>query len=203
MERTVPLLIQVLPQLKPTRCGVSDQAALLAAELKAVFGIDTAFVVLNSEERADLPYPEIHCKPAQLLESCLAHSGDGAASLLVHVSGYGYSPDGAPAALAEALAAVKADGRFSIAAYFHELFATGAPWKSAFWYTRRQQGTVRRIAGLCDRVVTNTEYHAQWLENNTVRPSGISVQRLPVFSTVGEASVPNPANRREPAMGFR
>ena len=200
MECTNPLLIQVLPQLKPTRCGVSDQAVLLAAELKAVFGIDTAFVVLNSEERADLPYPEIHCKPAQLLESCLAHSGDRAASLLVHVSGYGYSPDGAPTALAEALAAVKADGRFGIAAYFHELFATGAPWRSAFWYERRQKNAVRNIARLCDLLATNTSRHARWLEPEIANPSAASIRILPVLSAAREAASPAPMAEREPSM---
>jgi hypothetical protein len=202
MVGAIPLLIQILPQLKPGRCGVSDHAILLARELKSAFGIDTAFVVLNSEERADLPYPMIHCRPAQLLEACLACSAGRVASLLVHVSGYGYSPDGAPIALAEALDQVKADGRFGIAAYFHELFATGAPWKAAFWHTRRQQQAVRRIVGLCDLVVTNTGRYARWLEAHTIRQSGVPVQMIPVFSTVGEASAPSPVNRREASMAI-
>jgi hypothetical protein len=200
MERTVPLLIQVLAQLKPTRCGVSDQAVLLAGELKAAFGVDTAFVVLNSEERSDLLCPSIYCKPAQLLESCLAHSADRPASLLVHVSGYGYSPDGAPTALAEALAQVKADGRFGIAAYFHELVATGPPWKSAFWYARRQKNAVRNIARLCELLATNTSRHARWLEREIANPSAASIQVLPVLSAAGEAKSPVPIAQREASM---
>ena len=71
------LLIQVVPRLKPARCGVSDQAIMLAQELKAAFGIDTAFVVLNSNEACSLPYSVIHCPPAQLLETCLSMTGAG------------------------------------------------------------------------------------------------------------------------------
>jgi hypothetical protein len=200
MIRANPLLIQVLPQLKPTRCGVSDHAVLLARELKSAFGVDTAFVVLNSEERSDLPYPSIHCKPARLLESCLAHCAGVMASLLVHVSGYGYSPDGAPTALAEALAAVKADGRFGIAAYFHELFATEAPWRSAFWYQSRQKNAVRSIARLCELLATNSGRHAQWLKRETANSSMASIRILPVLSTAGETTSPTPSAQREASM---
>ncbi|MGA9060985.1 MAG: hypothetical protein WB341_04875 [Terracidiphilus sp.] len=173
---------------------------LLAEELEKACAIDTAFVVLNSHERCTLAYPIIHCAPAQLLESCLAHSGNQPAALLIHVSGYGYSVDGAPTLLAEALARVQADGRFSIGAYFHELFATGMPWKSAFWYTRRQQKAVRRIAELCNLVVTNTSYHANWLERETTRQSAVSIQLLPVFSTAGEIQSPIPVAQRQPVI---
>ena len=121
-------------------------------------------------------------------------------AILVHLSGYGYSPDGAPARLAEALAQVKADRRFRIAVYFHELFATGAPWKSAFWHSRRQKNAVRSIAGLSDLVVTNTHSHAAWLQQESALPGATSVQLLPVFSTVGEA-LQNPAmESRTPAI---
>jgi hypothetical protein len=200
MAHTTPLLIQVVAQLKPGRCGVSDQAVLLAEELRVAFEIETAFVVLNSDEKCSLPFPVIHCAQSQLLDSCLAPSGTLPAALLVHVSGYGFSPDGAPALLAEALARVKADGRFSIAAYFHELFAKGMPWQSAFWHSTRQQKAVRRIAELCDLVVTNTSYHANWLERETTRRSSAPIQLMPVFSAAGEAPSPAPVSGRDPTM---
>jgi hypothetical protein len=198
--RANPLLIQVVPQLKPGRCGVTDHAVALAEELKGSFGIETAFVVLNSQERCDLAYPIVHCAPEQLLESCLAHSEGRPGAILVHVSGYGYAADGAPTLLANALNGVKEDGRFSIAAFFHELFATGAPWTAAFWHSRRQQKAVRRIAELCDLVVTNAGHYAQWLKNETERPLANPIRLLPVLSTVGESSDRIPISGRDPAM---
>lgn len=202
MAGTGSFLIQVLAQLKPTRCGVSDQAVLLAAELKRAFGIDSAFVVLNSNERSSVPWPVIYCAPAQLLESSLKLGGDQPATMLVHVSGYSYSSDGAPTSLADALARVKEDGRFRIAAYFHELFASGPPWRSAFWQAPRQKAAIRRIAETSELVVTNIGSHANWLEHETSAGLARSVELLPVFSAAGESVAPLPQSQRVPVMAI-
>lgn len=193
-------IIQVVPRLQPTRCGVSDHAVALASELRTSFGIDSAFVVLNSDERCDLPYSITHCAPHQLLNACVAFSGNQPAAILVHLSGYGYSADGAPTLLAEALGSVKADGRFRVAVFFHELFATGMPWKSAFWYSQRQKRAVRRIAGACDLLVTNTRNYVDWLTRETVPQSASPIQYMPVFSQVGEAQQHIPLADRDPVM---
>src|SRR5208283_1322606 len=111
MLPTGRLLIQVVPRLRPARCGVSDQAITLAQELKAAFGIDTVFVVLNSTEACSLPYSIIYCPPAALLETCLSITKGQPGAILVHLSGYGYSADGAPTLLADALANIRAEGR--------------------------------------------------------------------------------------------
>jgi hypothetical protein len=202
MLATNHLLIQIVPRLTPENCGVSDHAIQLAQELHAAFGVDTAFVVLNSDERCNAPYPVVHCAPSQLLEACLSLSEGRPGALLVHLSGYGYSPDGAPTLLADALANVRADGRFQVAVYFHELFATGMPWKSAFWYSRRQEKAVRRIAEECDLLVTNTRHHANWLEREPVIRSKDPIQLLPVFSTIGESRAPAPVAERDPAIAI-
>lgn len=193
-------LIQVVPQLLPGRCGVSDQALLLAQELRSAFDIESSFVVLNSEERCDVPYRVIYSSPRKLVEICNSISEGQTATLLVHLSGYGYDPHGAPAHLAEALAQARARGRFNIAVYFHELFATGMPWKSAFWYSHRQRAAVRRIAELCDLSVTNSRKHANWLEQEPARRTSEPVEVLPVFSAVGETQTPTPMREREPIM---
>jgi len=193
-------LIQVVPQLTPMRCGVTDHAIPLARELEAAFEIDTAFVVLNSREKCDLAYPIIHCAPQELLQACLSLSNGRPGSILVHLSGYGYSRDGAPTLLADALTKVRKDGRFRVAVYFHELFATGMPWRSAFWYSRRQRNAVRRIAEECDLRVTSTRCYADWLERKSDRERGYSVQVLPVFSTVGEARELLPIVQRQQTM---
>lgn len=195
-----PLLIQVVPWLRPGRCGISDHGIALAKELQAGFGVATDFVALNACSPDHLPFPVLQSEPENLLERCDSLSKGRPGAILVHLSGYGYSPDGVPARLAAALERVKASGRFRIAVYFHELFAVGPPWKSAFWHSRRQQRAVREIAGLCDLLVTNTRHHADWLEQQLGHSSGILLRRLPVFSTVGEAFEPASVARRSPAM---
>ena len=194
------LLIQVVPRLTPSRCGVTDHAISLARELESAFGINTAFAVLNSSIRCDLPYPVIHCAPSHLLDACLSLSEGRPGALLVHLSGYGYSEDGAPTLLAEALAHVKASDRFRVAVYFHELFATGAPWRSAFWHSRRQRRAVQKIAEECDLMLTSTRRHADWLERALKGRFAAPVQLLPVFSTIGETCARTPAARRERVM---
>ena len=188
--------IQVVPRLLPARCGVSDHAIALASELRANCGIDSSFVVLNSEERTDLPFSITHCAPHGLLNACVASSGNRPAAILVHLSGYGYSADGAPSLLAEALEQVKSDGRFQIAVFFHELFASGMPWRSAFWHAQRQKRAYRRIAEVCDLPVTNARVFADWLQRQIATP----IQCMPVFSQVGEAEQQIPFAGRDPAM---
>lgn len=194
------LLIQVLPRLMPGRCGVSDHAVTLARELKTGFGIDSAFVVLNSNEPTSLPYATVCCPATNLLENCrkLTHGRGGA--MLLHVSGYGYSKDGAPALLAEALEKVGATAQFRTAAYFHENFASGPPWKSAFWFTRRQKRALRRIVAQCGLIVTNIGRHAEWLERESRALGSLPVERMPVFSTAGETDALVPFAQRKAAM---
>lgn len=189
-------LIQVVPRLTPARCGVSDHAIALAAELSTRCGIDSAFVVLNSEERPEVPYPVRHCPQAQLLDACIELSRDRTSAVLVHLSGYGYSADGAPTRLAAALEQVKAGNRFPIAVFFHELHASGMPWTSAFWHGHRQKQAYRKIAHLSDLRITSARVFANWIERETAE----SVQCMPVFSQVGETQQLVPFSERNPAM---
>jgi len=200
MPRMNRQLIQVVAQLKPSRCGVSDHALSLAQELKTTFGIDTTFVVLNSDEKSEVPYPSIHCAPNQLLGTCLSINNNEPGAILVHLSGYGYSRDGAPTQLANALSTIKQDGRFRVAVYFHELCAKSMPWRSAFWHSFRQKRAIGTIASECDLRLTNTQLHANWLERNTTNQSSAPVQLLHVFSTIDASITPGPTRPRLPAM---
>jgi hypothetical protein len=194
------MLIQVVPRLLPGKCGVSDQALHLATHLRDGFGIDSGFLVANSNERRDVPFRTIFCPQARLLESCVELVAGHPAGILVHVSGYGYSPDGAPLELAKALENIRKDGRFPVAAYFHENFAIGPPWKSAFWYSRRQKTALRRIIAQCGLIATNIARHAEWLERESRILGGVPVDRMPVFSAAGETDPLAPFERRNPAM---
>jgi hypothetical protein len=184
----------------PGRCGVSDQAVVLARELNAACGIDSAFVVVNSDERGNVPFASIYSPATKLLESCVELAQGRTAAVLLQVSGYGYSPDGAPTILADGLEKLKASGRFRTAAYFHETFAVGPPWKSAFWYMHRQKQALRRIISRCGLIVTNIMRHAEWLERESRRLGGVAVERMPVFSPAGGADALAPFAQRSAAM---
>jgi len=182
---------------------VSDHAIALAQELESTCGIQSAFVVVNSNERNDVSYPVAFCAPDRLLESCTSLGSGGPAAILLHLSGYGYSPDGAPAELAEAVAGIRADGRFRVAVFCHELFAGGMPWTSAFWFSHRQQKAVRKIVEQSELILTNTQDSFAWLNRVPVLRQGASVDFLPVFSTIGEARRRTPlAERRRDLAVF-
>jgi hypothetical protein len=202
MEKSSPrrTLIQLLPRLKPERCGISDQAVLLARELKDGFGIDSAFIVLNSDERCNVSQPVIYCRASNLLESCLELTQGRDGAVLAHVSGYGYSADGAPTLLAEGVEEVKRSGLFCTAAYFHETFASGWPWNSAFWHSRRQQTALRKLVACCQLIVTNTSSYAEWLGRASQLEGEALVELLPVYSAAGETDTPVPFSRRNAAM---
>ena len=195
-----PLLIQVVAGMAPGRDGVGDHALALAHELQRAFGIETVFAVVNSDERCDLPYRTVYCPPPRLVENCLEFTQGHRGFLLAHVSGYGYSRDGAPTQLAGALEGAKASGRYRLAVYFHELFATGMPWRSAFWHTRRQQEALRKLIEQCELIVTNIEHHAKWLAGETHRLGGAAIERMAVFSTIGEAEERACFEQRDAAM---
>src|SRR5260370_39338613 len=197
---TRPLLSQVVPRLIPGRCGVSDQAVFLAHELNESFATDSAFVVLNSNQRSDLPYPVVHCLPSQLLETCLKLSEGRPGAMLIHMSGYGYSADGAPTLLAESLETVRGSGQFRIAVFFHETFASGPPWKSAFWHSHRQQKALRKIIAQSGLNAASIGYNLAWLGRASRRHGVFPAKLVPVFSAAGETDAPLPFEERRPVM---
>jgi len=195
-----PLLIQIVARLTPSLCGVSDYAILLAQELERCYGIGSAFVVLNSGERCGLSYPIAYSSSSQLLEACTSLAMDRQTAILLQCSGYGFSRDGAPLFLAEALRRVRKSGQFRIGAYFHELYASGMVWRSVFWHSHRQKEAVRRIAAESDLIATNLGRHYDWLMREVNQRPSAPIQWLPVSSNVGECQKIPPISGRRSAM---
>jgi len=106
-------------------------------------------------------------------------SGDFA---LLHFSGYGFQTRGVPAWLVGQVRTLRS--RFeTVGIVFHELFATGPIWGSAFWLNGLQKRIARELARSCDFWLTNRDESARWLlEQGQSAPHRV----LPVFSNVGE-----------------
>ena len=116
--------------------------------------------------------------------------------LLLHYSSYGYQKRGIPTWLAERIRTLRQ--RFKVfGVVFHETYAFGPPWRSAFWLSPMQQRIARDVLREADFWHTNREAAAQWLRKSshaTVAPHRV----LPVFSNIGE---PPPAEgEREPSL---
>ena len=120
----------------------------------------------------------------------LADYGDG--DILLHFSGYGYQARGVPGWLVKRLRQLKSEHR-TIGIFFHELFASGPPWRSAFWLHVAQRKVAMDLAQLADFWITNRQGSANWLEARA--PNALHAC-LPICSNVGEPDLPA---QRDPA----
>ena len=136
MSRTV---VHVVPQLPPPQEGVGSFAMSLAAALLERYGTESRFVVGSPSWT---PNPEgggisalgiPQREPGSLYDTLDTASGAAAAAILLHYANYGYEPRGCPAWLIGGLAAWKARARCRLVTVFHEVHATGPPWRSSFW----------------------------------------------------------------------
>jgi len=109
-------------------------------------------------------------------------SGD---MLLLNFSGYGFQKRGVPTWLLAEMKRLRS--RFKVfGVVFHELYAVGPPWRSAFWLSGIQQRIARDLLDQADFWLTNREIAARWLCSHNARaPHRV----LPVFSNVGEPQV--------------
>jgi hypothetical protein len=190
---TRPLLIQVVP---PGEGGVRDYLECLKSQWASA-GIESHVIELS----------QASVRSQSLLDCVLSLAGRGVGpdsqatfSLLIHFSGYGYERRGLCFWLLREVEQAKArlGDRLRVVTMFHELFASGPPWGSAFWLSRLQARIARELAGVSDEIWTNTEQHGRWLREQAGPTTPITVQ--PVFSTVGEPERLAPMQGREPSL---
>lgn len=188
-----PLLIQLTP---PGQGGVRDYLECLQAEW-ACAGIESHVIELSQASVATQGLLE------RLLDLTAASATDvrpATFSVLIHFSGYGYERRGLCFWLLREIEQAKArlGDRLRVVTMFHELFASGPPWGSAFWLSPLQARIARKLACLSDAIWTNTESHGRWLRQQVGPSTPLTVQ--PVFSTVGEPEQRAPASDREPSL---
>ena len=108
-----------------------------------------------------------------------AWSGD---MMLLHFSGYGFQKRGVPLWLNREVRELRK--RFRVfGVIFHELYASGPPWGSAFWLSGMQRRIAHELLLQADFWFANREGAAEWLSANA--PS-VPNATMPVFSNVGE-----------------
>lgn len=121
-------------------------------------------------------------------------------SLLLHFSGYGFQPRGLCFWLLREVEQAQAQlgDRLRVVTMFHELFASGPPWRSAFWLSGLQAWIAGSIARRSDGLWTNTEGHRRWLTAQVGHTVQVTMQ--PVFSTIGEPALVLPTSQRRPQL---
>jgi hypothetical protein len=168
-------LIQIVPHLPPAPEGVGGYAAALAVELRERLGVESRFAI-----------------------DAATAAGLGGSTVLLHYANYGYQTRGCPVSLVHGLLSWKrsAAGR-RLVTIFHEVYASGPPWRSSFWTSPLQRRLAAALARGGDGAVTSLELYAGLLKR--LAP-GVEVHVLPIFSTVGEPENVPPLSERSRTM---
>jgi hypothetical protein len=170
-------VLQIVPHLPPPYEGVGTYAAALAG---ALGGADRFLV-------GDPAWPGGGNGAAAVSARTAADLLDGigqAGTVLLHYANYGYQRRGCPTWLVDGVERWR--GR--LVTVFHEVQASGPPWRSSFWLRPTQRRLAAALARRSDALATTLDLYAGLL-----RPwaGGREIAVLPVFSTVGEpAAVP-------------
>ncbi len=194
-------LIQLVPTLPPAVSGVGDYATLLARELLARHGVGTRFIVggdpgWNSPAVvAPFPAAAVSARSTDALRPLL----DGAETVLLHYVPYGYANRGCPFWLVDAVEhwkrAAGPSGRLLL--FFHEVYANGPPWSSAFWAHPFQRWLAARLARAADARRITTSVSRRELLSTLGRRENLPATVAPVFSNMGEPADPPPSAARE------
>jgi hypothetical protein len=173
-------VLQIVPHLPGTFDGVGDYALNLARGLSDEHGIATTFLVAAqtaAESRDGFPVVSgFDAKsPADL-------AGDHR-HVILHYVNYGYQSRGVPFSLRRFCQGLRRELSGHWATMFHELYASGPPWKSAFWLRPFQVGIARSLIDISDACIVSNlpierEIYAYAPEKR--------IRLLPVMSNFGE-----------------
>jgi hypothetical protein len=200
-------LIHIAPELPPKVGGVADYTAILSRRLVEVSdGAVEPVLVHAGKERAaaiDVEFPAVDLSggcTTEALEEAISRidlETDHRSVVLLEYSNYGYSRYGVPFRLAQGLKRACRHKGIPLMTMFHELYATGLPWKSIFWRSFPQRLVADQLVRQSDRVFTNRTRAVAWLTRYR-RSWEDTVHVQPVFSNVGEPAELPPFERRSP-----
>jgi hypothetical protein len=123
-------VLQIVPHLPGTFDGVGDYALNLADALSADHGIRTTFLVAAktsvTSRNGYTVISGVDARDCQELARDHEH-------VILHYVNYGYQARGVPFSLRAFVKQFRPKLRGRWVTTFHELYASGPPWKSAFW----------------------------------------------------------------------
>jgi hypothetical protein len=196
-------LISIVPNFSPVSDGIGDYALSLARACQAKAGIQSHFIVANPFWKGNNRVEEFEVShlPSRstkdLLNLLESLATEESAALLLHYEGYGYAQRGCPLWLVQALEQWRTgNDRYRLLTMFHELYATGPPWTSAFWLSTLQKSLTTRLARLSDQWVTSLEHYAETVRRLSQNMTSHSYS-LPVFSSIGEPITTPPLIERQ------
>ena len=168
-------VLQILPRISDEPDGVTDYAVNLAKALLTNFHLRTVFATAESSQASQKDGFEIAA-----LSDALALP---ARALILHYVNYGYQKRGLPFSLLSRLRQLRENSRGRLLVIFHELFASGPPWKSEFWLEPLQKKIARDVAQLANGRLVSSESMREMF--NSIAP-GLDAVVHPIPSAFGE-----------------
>ncbi len=197
-------ILQIVPRLPPQIDGLGDYAVELGTALTAEHGFIVDYLVTDPAWRTDGSLPRVRALSMPTASALVAHLTAAAAGgplvVLLHYVGYAYHARGCPRWLLDGLSTWHHGASLPqqrLVVMFHELFASGPPWSSAFWLSPYQRHLTSRLARMADALFTNSERYARWLAR--LRPE-VRNATWPVLSNIGELHDLAHHDRRERAL---
>jgi len=169
-------VLQVLPHLPGSNDGVGDYALTLARRLREDHALTSIFAVADETSATDRNGFKVLSGLPSLSYAPCDH-------VLLHYANYGYHSRGIPLRLVKI--AQERRGRIPgrWVTVFHELYASGPPWRSAFWLRPLQVGIARKMISLSTSCIVSNEV----VRREILRSDGEKrVRLLPVMSNFGE-----------------
>jgi hypothetical protein len=143
-------VLQIVPNIPGGIDGVGDYALTLASILRDKFGCDTIFVTPDTSSSTSTR--GFNVVPLDRLAAEAPKNG----RIVLHYVSYGYQKRGIPFGLLSILRHVRQQHRAGLLTIFHELYASGPPWRSEFWLQPLQIHLAKSIARLSDECVVSS-----------------------------------------------
>ena len=173
-------VLQIVPQLPGTFDGVGDYALNLAKALSADHGLNTTFLVAA---KTSVTSKEGYAIISGLDPQAAAALAQKCEHVILHYVNYGYHARGVPFALRAFGKQLRSQLRGRWVTMFHELYASGPPWKSAFWLRPLQVRIARDLIDISTAcLVSNTPIETA-IHSYDARKR---VYLVPVLSNFGE-----------------
>jgi hypothetical protein len=176
-------ILQIVPKTPGSFDGVGDYALILAQRLRELFQHRTIFAARESAGAAEVEGFEV--RPFQL-DGPGRLGGADFDDVILHYVNYGYQARGVPFGLIPILHELRHCCRGGLLTIFHELYASGPPWKSSFWLQPSQKRITRAVAQLSNTCLVSSESMFRQLE--TLAPSLTAIVS-PVLSNFGEPAL--------------
>ena len=129
---------------------MGDYALTLAAKLRDEFGCTTVFA--SPETSTTARTSAFQVRPLGDLSN-----GQRFDRIILHYVNYGYQKRGVPFGLLSILQRLREQRSGRLVTIFHELYASGPPWGSAFWLQPLQIHLAKSIARLSDECIVSSE----------------------------------------------